>query len=867
MSESSTQGGGGSPLTVNQTGTDVQKSEILQSGRPVIYGASPAKVVQNEQESSTEGEESSYSSEEDRPSAERRRTLIRSATPRRSASPMRRIQVGRSGLHRAPAVNIRNLNYFPSGERPWPYRDAAPNGCQAEESELTNKNPECDVKRMSVQDTINLFESKQSNQAADIQKRRSLIDSSASTHKFVLRRWNAGMGDPSAPCVTPNAPECTTSWSGTNLRGEDSANKTVEIKVSVSPDSGVVEAVKTAKAGEELEISDRSIPNPTEVDIPVCQADKTDDRLDQAEWNQKKEAELNEMLMKLVETKPIRINYQSTEPDSSENLDPYSQQRGGLYNQYKETRDEKLDEKSGKKSEKQAHYKATQKSLEKTEAKMSSRTASNSGKKHPVNKTQKVVKNLPQASNSKNECPEPAGQKKASPKASSLSSTRKSWPSTPSPKAIGESCAKSLAGISSSGSAASHQKSQSSASISCPTPKVERLRLQQKDVGKFPVDTKKGRQRVNDNMQQMTTNGVKTMKKGFTAPNYNTDVLPLKPRIHSRTFKKSSMVPLESKPSAQYATAVSPLNSLMVDKTEVPSQAEEPVCKREKPDSVQEDEIVANASDLVSPQIDKILTAQEKNNTSLEPETQVARLPNFANKESLGKISVVVETIERFAGSPAESQHQEEPVISHASCVENCQQDLPIPSSNSASSQLVSPTNLAAMEPSGARVRHPLSQMLLEESSEPDISEWGAAENPPMVYQKDVPKGLKRLLNFSWQSKGETNVAGWSGPCTSEGEDNVDDKSFSKRNNDSLLWNSALHEKKYGEQGTISEAFERNFSDKPLSARSNTGNNSAQSSNKFQQPNVSSSSSTKATKSFFSVSAFRGNKATETRLR
>ncbi|GAB4832116.1 hypothetical protein Ancab_006136 [Ancistrocladus abbreviatus] len=850
---------------VSQTDGDMQILRTSYSVKPVVYGASPAKVAQVERQSSTESE-SSYSSEEDRPRAERSRTMVRAAIPRRSASPMRRVQIGRSGSHRAPALAIKSLNYFPARERTLALRDAAPNDCEAEEFEQTNKKTEYNVTRMSVQDAINLFESKQRDQTADIQTRRSLTVNSVNTTKLVLRRWSAGMGEPSAKCLTQNPPGLEDPVNVYSTE-EDTANRTEDLKACIDPPPGDSESVEIAEGSEKLETSDISTPNQNEANIPVSQGEETRERLDQAEWNSRKDADLNQILMKLVESKPIK--HHSTQPDSSKTGSSRPQPRGGFYNHYKERRDEKLRENAGKKAEKQAQLKAMQKILDKTKAEISSRNISNVGKKQSLNKTQKVTKNVPQGSNSKKESPQPA--KKALPKASPLPATRKSWPSTPLPRAAGTSPVKTPTHVHSSGPTSLRQKPQPSASVSRPSQKIERAQQQQKDVKKTQVDAKKSLKSVDENKRQIVPRSAKVMKtKSLAASEDNAAAVPVKPGLRSKPAKKSSVVPLESKPSLCKASGVSPGNSPSVSKSKVPLQAEEPVSKCVDPTSFQADEVVASIPDPVSQPVDRIPIAHEVTNPDLEQETQVDMLANNVEEEASRETRAGGdETILRMATSEVEIQPLEELIISPSSWVENDQQDLPIPSSMNAS-QLASPANPAAVATSGARVRHSLSQMLLEESSEPDINEWGIAENPPSIaYQKDAPKGLKRLLKFARKSRGEANVAGWSSPCTSEGEDDGDEcKGFMKSSSDNLLRKAALNAKKYGQQASSTEAVERNYSDPELpSALSTTSSSSALSSKKFPMGHVSATATTKASRSFFSLSAFRGNKATETRFR
>ncbi|XP_057541109.1 uncharacterized protein LOC130818873 [Amaranthus tricolor] len=823
--------------------------------KPVQYNASPAKAAEIERQNLSESDDSSFSSEDDQPPAtERSRTLIRSASPRRSASPMRKVQIGRSGSRRTPALAIKSLPYFPPRERIPSYRDTV-DDCKSEESEELNKKTEINVTRMSVQDAISLFESRQKDQGVESQKK---ADSSTNTNKAVLRRWSSGMSE-SQKFMTHDTMEHTTPENHAEDENADT-QKSTEVKLVAVPASEDQEIKETMNIDMGLEGSKKSAPSSSEDEVPACQLEEICEKLDSAEWNRQKEEELNKMLMNFAQ---YNLSNKSTEPDSNRKRISRLGQNGGLNAQQKERKDEKFSAtKSGKRVEKHSGNNK-QRMPDKPKPEKSSARVSDIGKKLPAGRTPIVNKNSPVSSNPKKEPLKSAVPKKVMSKSSTLPATRKSWPSTPSPRLTGAASTKSPTVTSSLVTSVPRQKCQSPAprqkpqlpgTISRPTPKLEKPQLQQKDVKKQQVDTKKNLKVDDSKSRAVPKSGKTTRIKAVTAREEDAAaaaaVNPAKAVVRKVT-KKSSVVPLEVKPSTRKVLEKSPVKSVPEkspvkiptnQKREIP-HADENFSKSEDPVNV-----VENLGTVISDKMDDVEVQESETrdgpHIELQMESDTEKIENGRGTHISVESPTNGEVSESLLELPINNQIEpaEESQISPAAWEESNEQDATLPPDDTSTS-LANPDEVAS---SGMRVRHSLSQMLLQESSEPDIIEWGNAEHPPsMVYQKDAPKGLKRLLKFARKNK-EANGAAWASPYTSEGEDDGDEyRSLGKRNSDNLL-KVALHSKNYAE-GFLSD-------NEPLSARSNASNSSARSSNKFQDGHGSS----KGARSFFSLSAFRG---------
>ncbi|KAL7107457.1 hypothetical protein ACP275_06G056200 [Erythranthe tilingii] len=832
-------------------------SNSLFSDTQVKYGVSPAKVAQVERQNSSD--ESSFSSEEEPPSEERSRTLVRSASPRRSASPMRRVQIGRSGSRRSTAITIKSLNYFPGRERSSFPKDPAENDGDEEGLEHAPRKPENNVRRMSVQDAISLFENKQKDQTVDIQKARSLLTASIGASKSVLRRWSSGMGEEDS------------SQSPRDTSAVDEVTKiqnNVETEIPYSSPEPEAECPTEPRGSDiKLDLHENGARSPVimqEETLPTESTDINDKLIASSEWSRQKEAELNELLMKMMETKPVKSRTVVSASNKRQSLP--SENRGGFYDDYKEKRDEKLrGEAAKKRPEKDKQFRAAQQILDvKKSQLMTSANAIDAGKKQNVKKLQKPQKIVSsQPANPKIESPKPAIVKKASPKASSLPATRKSWPSMPSPRATGASPAKTTAPTSSTGANAmpTRRRSQPTTPVSHPSSTIDKSQTRVKSVKSNQSDSKKT-SATETKQQHSVTKPKKTAKsKVQTSPE---DLASsTKPSLYNKVTKKSSVVPLESKPFLRKGSGTtSGVNPAVKKKTSSP---QEPLKLSEDLTMADENATVSNSYDILIIEHEEKEIEELKIDAGTESVVPTSRSPHKyedngdLNEGNLGNPTiddVIDKAVEpEFKGEEAE---EEEPTISPTAWVEIEEHENHTVLSGDRGCE-VTGSQASYVTPVGVsspRVRHSLSQMLLQEISEHD-ADWGNAENPPpTVFQKDAPKGLKRLLNFARKSKPEANASGWSSPTVfSEGEDDADESKFAnKRGAENLLRKSTLHSMNNGNQKN-STIYEH-------PGQTNISRLHAQSlSQQIQDGHVSASvTTTKATRSFFSLSAFKGSK-------
>ncbi|KAL6509396.1 hypothetical protein OROGR_022706 [Orobanche gracilis] len=809
-------------------GNSHKDSKSLSSETQVIYGASPAKATQIERQCSKESRESSFSSDEDGlPSVERSRTLIRLASPRRSASPMRRVQIGRSGSRRSTAITVKSLNYFPSRERSFFPKDEDDSG---EEGPTKSENNV----RMSVQDAINLFESKQRDQREDKQKAKSLMKA----NKSVLRRWSSGTGEHSS-----RSPQ------DSFIEGTVIQNDVKDSEVRFSSPGIEAEPIEACEEEVKLEPLENEACSPAlmqEESHPIESTDVNEKSNASAEWSRQKEAELNELFMKMMETKPVKTR--TVLPASSKRQSLPSEQRGGFSDHYEEKWDEKHD--AQKKMETAKQFRLT------LDVKKSKPTSTNDdSKKCNVKKLQKPQKSsVSQLANPKTDrSPRLGNVKKHSPKESPLPATRKSWSLTPSARATGLSPARTPPPTSAANATPTRRRSESTPPVSRSSSKVEKSQTRAKSVKSHQNDSTKSLQSDSKKKRQPLTNPKKTAKSETVQTASKDLASSTKPKI----TKKSSVVPLEAKPFLRKGSKTNSSANPPVTKKESPPHG--PLRESEELTLCEENVISFNPSEPVTHKEEKEIE-ELKIHADMESEPTPTS-PQKCEDEGFTQISppITDDAVDLVVEPELKAEAGDELTISPRAWVEmEKNENQPITTVDpihhvEGSSDFITPVEL-----SNSRVRHSLSQMLLEQSSEPDFVDWGNAENPPpTAYQKDAPKGLKRLLKFARKSKNDANANGGSSPSViSEGEDDGDDsKLTSKRSADNLLKKATLH--------SMTNGHQKSSTDYECQAQSNISKHNAQSSSQqqYQQGHVSASvTTTKATRSFFSLSAFKSSK-------
>lgn len=800
------------------TSQPASQTDNLKIGRT---GVSPAKIAQAERQISSESE-ASDSSDEDRPFTERSRPLIRAASPRRSASPMRRVQIGRSGSRRPAALAIRSLSYFPPREK-MSYKDADGNSsCDEEHDKLPNRT-EASVRRMSVQDAINLFESKQRDQSLNGQNRKSFTEASSSTNKSVLRRWSSGMCESSK-----QEPQVSASDGGLRSNS-DNIPLSVEEKSAyeLKPESNTplaVPNISRSPVAEMPALEERMASNAVDfpVDLPVQEAEETQEKVtDASVWTRQKEAELNQMLMKFMETKPSK--YRNNTPSTIQNHAPPGPKRGDLHRRSKEKTDGKHQtETARKRTEKEAQSKITHETPSQRKTKVVSRAVGAPGKVDSLSHTQKPRRNSSPPVLSKKDVSKSVTTRKPSPKSVlPVPLTRSSLPSTASPRMAGTPRSDVSTATVTNGSVPSRPKPQPMPSPTKPSPKMERTPRQLKSA-KVASNEEKIVPKSQEDRKQNSVLSSRSAKSKVIAPSGNDagaastkPTVPAKPRFHNKAPKKSSVVPLESKPFLKKGTATGP--GAGPEAAKAPLKSDDSLKTSGNLVLDEEKESAVGTNETISPPPKNVLVEPRNDDDDVKCDNL---LDNDLNHEKIESADPAVEvddsTIKLAEAHVEENQPYEALGISSAAWVEKDHER--VDESGDTSMPQMAASDVEPVASSSSRIRHSLSQMLQAENGEPEILEWGNAENPPaLVYQKDAPKGLKRLLKFARKPKGEVNLSGWSTPSAfSDGEEDAEEvKTNSKRSSDASLRKATLQPKGSGKQkNMLSESYDGGYPDK-----------------------------------------------------
>ncbi|WOL06827.1 muscle M-line assembly protein unc-89-like isoform X2 [Canna indica] len=825
---------------------------------PSNNGISPVKIAQVNPRSSTESEESSESSDEDQILTERSRTFIRSATPRRSASPMRRVQIGRSGSRRSAALTIKSLNYFPVRERIPPNRNSDENNSEDELTSQPAKRSESTARRMSVQEAINLFESKQKVPNLDVQKRRASGEVSL-TNKAVLRRWSSGMSV-SLTSSQDNSSEAISQDASINLVSDTGDNKLIHMKAGfdinpVNLNAATSETAQTITSPEAEKMVIRV--EDSRMELLKSHAVEIDDtETTSVEWSKNKGEELNQILTKMVERRPAKNlgtigAYGGSMPAPNE-------QRGGFYSQYKEKRDEKLRAESVKKHlVMEAQFKVLQETLKQSKAEMVSKSKVISQKLDRPSDIQQSRRSSSPPVLHKEEIPKTTASRKALSKAT-LPITRASWSSGTLRKASGTCPAKASPRLTPANTTPS-RKSQMVPSASPPSTKTERSLHQ----SKAKIDCKPS-MKCQGEKKQKTTKTNKTLKaKAPLAAGDDSYPAEAKPSFYNKVTKKSSVVPLEVKPFLKKGTGIGSGVGRVITKTKVSHSDDS--SKNDDKIQGEKNDLTLETTEPTTKEVEvEVDVAQQANDVDENLDTSLDNDLNIEKTEHLDQsLAEINNGLENTRELPvAEIQREEEIGISSAAWVEVEHQE--VSTANDAGLLEVSVANAVVSLPiPSSDVRHSLSQMLQADNNEPGIIEWGNAENPPaIIHHKDAPKGLKRLLMFARKSKGEAHVTGWASPSIySEGVDVPEDSKDPHKKNLDTRRKAVLQAKGFGQQNSIpSENLHAGNSSK--NAVEYRGVHDV---TPGHDGHISSTAASTKSRSFFSLSTFRSSKSSETK--
>ncbi|XP_048571015.1 proteoglycan 4-like isoform X4 [Triticum urartu] len=548
-----------SVLPPHQASTAERKDDALETRdissqtniqRPITSNVSPAKLAQVERKMSMESDDSSESTDEDEAVVERSRPLMRSASPRRSASPMRRVQIGRSGSRRSMPIAIKSLSYFPPSQRVALDKDDE-SSCNGETDQPPRRSDN-NVRRMSVQDAISLFEKKQKGENLDSESKKAGLVAT----KSVLRRWSSGMGDSLNSNTSGEKTSDSTSQSKSNNMASDAEKNEAELQAEtdaapnsvVAPEAGSYDADGHGITVSDMENVVSSHTNISAEQTHSGQESNSDRAMASAEWNRQKEAELNQMLMKMMEVMPGKFAGANV---TATGLISASEKKGGLQ---REKRDTKVrTEKGVTRPAKETSTKLLKESVGQNRAAVTPKTSIITEKRNsPI--PQRARRNssppvLPKEVISKT----PA--KKSSPKPSPAPATRSSWSGSLT-KATSSTAqkTKNSPGAVSTSTPTSRRRTATASLAPQPISKVEKPLPAVKNK-KEPVTATKPAIKGQEDKKTRTATKPSRVAKSSPASEEKSSAMT-KSGMYNKVPKKSSVVPVEPKP-VKKATGIS----------------------------------------------------------------------------------------------------------------------------------------------------------------------------------------------------------------------------------------------------------------------------------------------------------------------
>ncbi|EPS69433.1 hypothetical protein M569_05338, partial [Genlisea aurea] len=496
-----------------------------------------------------------------------------------------------------------------------------------------------------------------------------------------------------------------------------------------------------------------------------------------SEWNREKEAELNELFMKMMESKPVKVRTTAAPANvTGEGL--HSDQRGDSYDQYREKRDKKFLCSAAAKKGTQRNKPVVEQVAETKNLQFSSSTVSDAGKKPNTKKVQTQQKSVTEPANPKILSEPAAGA--VNKKAASLpAAQRKSWPSMP--KVTGALPAKGVGLPSPTGGGALLPTRRKS------TPAVVKFnsRVDATSVKEKPPADKRN-SRTSAGKKQQSVLKVSERKSQARA---SSDKSASSQGLYSKANKRSSsVVPLESKPYLRKSSRSASAISSAATSKEASADFHEPLRKSESSNLSSSAELVVTQEEQEPDTADLNTATTESGSAARSPRKLEQDLGEVEGDDSMCRVAEPETKIEEGTISPQAWVETEEPP-----CGEHV-------------SGTVSNLLDSSVRESSPRVRHSLSQMLLlQETHEHDAAaQWGNAENPPqpqpvvVCHDKDAPKkGLKRLLKFGRKGRREANSTD-----PSEADAEITEFKFvdRKKNAGKLQRKSNIHQKNSRQQ-------------------------------------------------------------------